>query len=247
MSKTSSQDSEERNNYSICSNDSLSSLSSEDSIISGNNLLIWTKMRNINNTFGPITNNINSFSEEDLSPWYKREDYGRSPPMSPPLRPMNTSINPAMIMPMSPPMSPVMRTPVSPPMTPVMTRPMSHPMTPPMTPNMMSPPITNINTQSMATPPMTSVPVNVPPPPGFRQPMPFPILSNTEAFLSNFESIKHMAPPTMIDCFVPQSTVSFRPEVGHLTRPSATDEEETVSMPVAWAIWKSFSNPVMSF
>merc|ERR1712088_1298585 len=116
-------------------------------------------------------------------------------------------------------------------MTPVMTRPMSHPMTP----NMMSPPITNINTQSMATPPMTSVPVNVPPPPGFRQPMPmtvpiqqqmsFPIFPNTEAFLSNFESIKHIAPPT-IDCFVPQSTtVSFRPEVGHLTRPSATDEE----------------------
>merc|ERR1712038_2075354 len=207
MSKTSSQDSEERNNYSICSNDSISSLSSEDSIINGNNSLIWTKMRNINNTFGPITNNINSFSEEDLSPWYKREDYGRSPSMSPPLRPMNTSTNPAMIMPMSPPMSPVMRSPVSPPMTPVMTtpmsppmtpvmaRPMSHPMTPPMTPNMMSPPITNINTQSMATPPMTSVPVNVPPPPGFRQPMPFPILSNTEAFLSNFESMKHIAPP----------------------------------------------------
>merc|ERR1719273_2657672 len=123
-----------------------------------------------------------------------------------------------------------------------------------------APALTNINTQSMATPPMTSVPVNVPPPPGFRQPMPmpvpqpmpiqqqmsFPIFPNTEAFLSNFESIKHIAPPT-IDCFVPQSTVSFRPEVGHLTRPSATDEEETVSMPVAWAIWKSFSNPVMSF
>merc|ERR1712165_357540 len=260
MSKTSSQDSEERNNYSICSNDSISSLSSQDSTISGNNSLIWNKMRNINNSFGPITNNINSFSEEDLSPWYKREDYGRSPSMSPPLRPMNTTTNPAMIMPMSPPMSPVMRSPMSPPMTPVMARPMSHPMTPPMTPNMMSPPITNINTQSMATPPMTPVPVNVPPPPGFRQPMPmpvpqpmpiqqqmsFPIFPNTEAFLSNFESIKHIAPPTM-DCFMPQSTVSFRPEVGHLTRPSATDEEETVSMPVAWAIWKSFSNPVMSF
>merc|ERR1711899_244520 len=194
MSKTSSQDSEERNNYSICSNDSISSLSSQDSTISGNNSLIWNK----------------------------REDYGRSPSMSPPLRPMNTSTNPAMIMPMSPPMSPVMRspvsppmtpvmtTPMSPPMTPVMTTPMSHPMTPPMTPNMMSPPITNINTQSMATPPMTSVPVNVPPPPGFRQPMPmpvpqpipiqqqmsFPIFPNTEAFLSNFESIKHIAPPT---------------------------------------------------
>merc|ERR1712110_126600 len=242
MSKTSSQDSEERNNYSICSNDSISSLSSQDSIVSGNNSINWNQIRNINNTFGPITNNINSFSEEDLSPWYKREDYGWSPPMSPPLRPMNTSINPAMIMPMSPPMSPVMRTP------------MSHPMTPPMTPNMMSPPITNINTQSMATPPMTPVPVNVPPPPGFRQPMPMPVPQPipiqqqiyTEAFLSNFESIKHIAPPT-IDCFVPQSTVSFRPEVGHLTRPSATDEEETVSMPVAWAIWKSFSNPVMSF
>merc|ERR1712165_472076 len=171
MSKTSSQDSEERNNYSICSNDSVSSLSSQDSIVSGNNSINWNQIRNINTTFGPITNNINSFSEEDLSPWYKREDYGWSPPMSPPLRPMNTSINPAMIMPMSPPMSPVMRSPVSPPMTPVMA------------PNMMSPPITNINTQSMATPPMTSVPVNVPPPPGFRQPMPFPILSNTEAFL----------------------------------------------------------------
>merc|ERR1711994_105013 len=248
MSKTSSQDSEERNNYSICSNDSIISLSSQDSIVSGNNSINWNQIRNINNTFGPITNNINSFSEEDLSPWYKREDYGWSPPMSPPLKTMNPSTNPAMIMPMSPPMSPVMRTP------------MSHPMTPPMTPNMMSPPITNINTQSMATPPMTPVPVNVPPPPGFRQPMPmpvpqpvpiqqqmsFPIFPNTEAFLSNFESIKHIAPPT-IDCFVPQSTVSFRPEVEHLTRPSATDEEETVSMPVAWAIWKSFSNPVMSF
>merc|ERR1712045_1083831 len=252
MSKTSSRDSEERNNYSICSNDSISSLSSQDSIVSGNNSIIWTKMRNINNTFGPITNNINSFSEEDLSPWYKREDYGRSPSMSPPLRPMNTtSTNPAMIMPMSPPMSPVMRTPGSPPMTPVMTTPMSHPMTPPMTPNMMSPPITNINTQhAMATPPMTPVPVNVPPPPGFRQPMPMPVpqpipiqqqmsfpgFPNTEAFLSNFESIKHIAPPTF-DCFVPQSTVPFGPEVGNLTRPSAADEEETVSMPVAWAIW----------
>merc|ERR1712165_578372 len=166
--------------------------------------------------------------------------------------------------PVSPPMTPVMTTPMTPvmttPMTPVMTTPMSHPMTPPMTPNIMSPPITNINTQSMATPPMTPVPVNVPPPPGFRQPMPmpvpqpmpiqqqmsFPIFPNTEAFLSNFESMKHIAPPP-IDSFVPQSTVSFRPEVGHLTRPSATDEEETVSMPVAWAIWKSFSNPVMSF
>merc|ERR1711997_68759 len=129
------------------SNDSIISLSSQDSIVSGNNSINWNQIRNINNTFGPITNNINSFSEEDLNPWYKREDYGWSPPMSPPLRPMNTSINPAMIMPMSPPMSPVMRTPVSPPMTPVMTTSMSHPMTPPMTPNLMSPPITNIDTQ----------------------------------------------------------------------------------------------------